>query len=51
MRAASYRPSSAEPLSRSDSLVAALAWGTDVWFLDEPEHVMRLEDLPERATR
>lgn len=30
-------------------LVAALAWGTDVWFLDEPEQVMRLEDLPERA--
>lgn len=30
-------------------LVAALAWGTHVWFLDEPEHVMRLEDLPERA--
>ncbi len=30
-------------------LVAALAWGTHVWFLDEPQHVMRLEDLPERA--
>lgn len=30
-------------------LVGALAWGTHVWFLDEPQHVMRLEDLPERA--
>ncbi len=30
-------------------LVAALAWGTHVSFLDEPHHVMRLEDLPERA--
>lgn len=28
--------------------VAALAWGTHVWFLDEPTNVMRLEDLPER---
>lgn len=30
-------------------LVAALAWRTHVWFLDEPEHVMRLEDLPDRT--
>lgn len=30
-------------------LVSSLAWGTHVWFLDEPERVMRLEDLPERA--
>lgn len=30
-------------------LVSSLAWGPHVWFLDEPEHVMRLEDLPERV--
>jgi hypothetical protein len=30
-------------------LVSSLAWGTHVWFLDEPEQVMRLEDLPERG--
>jgi BsuBI/PstI restriction endonuclease domain/BsuBI/PstI restriction endonuclease HTH domain len=29
-------------------LVPALAWGTLVWFLDEPGNVVRLEDLPER---
>jgi hypothetical protein len=25
-----------------------LAWGTAVWFLDEPDQLMRLEDLPHR---
>lgn len=30
--------------------VSSLAWGTHAWFLDEPEHVMRLEDLPERVS-
>jgi hypothetical protein len=29
-------------------LVSALAWDTFVWFLDEPDHMVRLEDLPER---
>jgi BsuBI/PstI restriction endonuclease domain/BsuBI/PstI restriction endonuclease HTH domain len=28
-------------------VVSSLAWGTLVWFLDEPHHVLRLEDLPE----
>lgn len=32
-------------------LVASLAWGTHVWFLDEPDRIIRLEDLPERAER
>ncbi len=30
-------------------LVSSLAWGTHVWFLDEPDHVMRLEEFPERV--
>jgi len=29
-------------------VVPALAWGTFVWFLDEPEQMVLLEDLPER---
>jgi hypothetical protein len=35
-----------EPIFRSR--VANLAWGSLVWFLDEPDHIARLEDLPER---
>lgn len=31
-------------------LVSSLAWGTHVWFLDEPDKIVRLEDLPERTT-
>jgi hypothetical protein len=27
-------------------LASSLAWGTHVWFLDEPERIMRFEDLP-----
>ena len=23
--------------------IGRLAWGTDVWFADEPDHIMRLE--------
>lgn len=30
--------------------VASLAWGTQVWFLDEPDNICSLEDLPERAS-
>ncbi len=29
-------------------LVPSLAWGTHVWFLDEPDKIVRLEDLPAR---
>ena len=36
----------AQPFRR---LVSSLAWGTHVWFLDEPENVIRLEELPERS--
>jgi len=27
--------------------VSRLAWGTHAWFLDEPDRIVRLEDLPE----
>jgi hypothetical protein len=27
--------------------VARIAWGTHAWFLDEPDRIIRLEDLPE----
>jgi len=30
-------------------LVASLAWGTHVWFLDEPDKICSLEELPERS--
>ncbi len=36
----------AQPFRR---LVSSLAWGTHVLFLDEPESVIRLEELPERS--
>jgi hypothetical protein len=36
----------AQPFRR---LVSSLAWGTHVWFLDEPDKIVRLEDLPERT--
>lgn len=30
--------------------VSRLAWGTHAWFLDEPDRIVRLEDLPERQS-
>jgi hypothetical protein len=29
--------------------VSHLAWGTYCWFVDEPDRIVRLEDLPERS--
>jgi hypothetical protein len=31
--------------------VSHLAWGTQCWFLDEPDEIVRLEHLPEQTTR